>query len=404
MGVPDGDDTVAMLACLGGLGVTTERLDVGSSGVRVAGRGGAFESGATLHAGLAGTTSRFVTAMAALAPGPVTIDGDPPLRARPMAELHGALRSLGVRVEYHEREGRLPVTVTGPLRSGGHVALRGDVSSQFITALMLVSPLLERGLSIGLTTPLVSVPYVQLTAAVMADFGVTDVAVDERRVVVPAGRYRGRSYHVEPDASSASYPLAIAAVRGGSVSVPGLTRSSRQGDVAVLELLGRMGCDVVGDASGTTVSRDPARPLTGVDVDMADVSDLVPTVAAVAVTATTPTTIRGVGFIRAKESDRLGDLAAELRKTGAAVDATDDGLRIEPVTGLHGATLATHHDHRLAMAFAVLGSSVDGIVVDDPGVVSKSWPGFWSAYDALLADNPELDEIPAVDADNLEPD
>ena len=390
-GMPDGDDTVAMLACLHGLGVTTERLDDGPPGVLVAGRGGALTSGATLHAGLAGTTSRFVTAMAALASGPVIIDGHQPLRDRPMAELHGALRALGVHLEYHEREGHLPVTVTGPLRSGGHVALRGDVSSQFITALMLIGPMLERGLSIALTTPLVSVPYVRLTAAVMADFGVTDVAVDERRIVVPPGRYRGRPYHVEPDASSASYPLAIAALRGGSVSVPGLTAASLQGDIAVLELLGRMGCDVVGDDSGTTVRRDPARPLLGIDVDMADISDLVPTIAAVAVTASTPTTIRGVGFIRAKESDRLGDLATGLRKTGAAVDVTDDGLHITPVAELHGATLSTHDDHRLAMAFAVLGAAVDGIVVEDPGVVSKSWPGFWDAYDALLAGNPEPD-------------
>ena len=384
-GVPDGDDTVAMLGCLHGLGVTTEHLDRGPPGVLVAGRGGTFTSGATLHAGLAGTTSRFVTAMAALASAPVTIDGLPPLRDRPMAELHGALRALGVHLEYHEREGHLPVTVTGPLRSVGHVALRGDVSSQFITALMIVGPLLERGLSIGLTTPLVSVPYVELTAAVMAAFGVTDVAVDERRIVAPPGRYRGRSYHVEPDASSASYPLAIAAVRGGSVSVPGLTTSSLQGDIAVFGLLGRMGCDVVVGDSGTAISRDPSRPLVGIDVDMADVSDLVPTIAAVAVTASTSTTIRGVGFIRAKESDRLGDLAAELRKTGAAVDVTNDGLHIEPVDELHGATLSTHHDHRLAMAFAVLGSVVDDIVVEDPGVVSKSWPGFWAAYDGLLA-------------------
>jgi 3-phosphoshikimate 1-carboxyvinyltransferase len=145
-----------------------------------------------------------------------------------------------------------------------------------------------------------------------------------------------------------------------------------------------MGCDVVGDDSGTTISRDLARPLLGVDADMADISDLVPTIAAVAVTASTPTRIRGVGFIRAKESDRLGDLATELRKTGAAVDVTDDGLRIEPVVELHAATLATHHDHRLAMAFAVLGAAVDGIVVEDPAVVSKSWPGFWAAYDELL--------------------
>jgi 3-phosphoshikimate 1-carboxyvinyltransferase len=274
--------------------------------------------------------------------------------------------------------------VSGPLRSGGHVALRGDVSSQFITALMLVGPLLERGLSIGLATPLVSVPYVQLSAAVMAAFGVDDVTVADDRIVVPAGRYAGRRYEIEPDASSASYPLAIAAARGGSVTVPGLARRSQQGDVAVLDLLSAMGCDITESKLGTTINRQVEQPLVGIDVDMADVSDLVPTIAAVAVTAATATTIRGVGFIRAKESDRLGDLAAELRKTGAAIEATDDGLRIESVTQLHGATLGTHHDHRLAMAFAVLGSVVDGIIVEEPGVVSKSWPGFWDAYDALV--------------------
>jgi 3-phosphoshikimate 1-carboxyvinyltransferase len=263
--------------------------------------------------------------------------------------------------------------------------MRGDVSSQFISALMMIGPELESGLAIELTTPLVSLPYVELTAAVMRAFGATDVTVDDHRIVVPSGSYRGRTYTVEPDASSASYPLAIAALRGGEVTISGLRRDSAQGDVAIVDLLVAMGCRADASADRVVVTRDPELPLRGVDVDMADISDLVPTVAAVAVTASTPSTIRGVGFIRSKESDRLGDLAGELRKTGARIEVTDDGLRIEPAGALHRAALDTHHDHRLAMAFAVLGSIVDGIEIGDPDVVTKSWPGFWTAYDSLTS-------------------
>lgn len=385
VGVPDGDDTMAMLSCLDRLGITTETA---GTTVVVGGRGGALHPSGPLDTKLAGTTSRFVTAMAALADVPVIVDGDPPLRARPMADLHTALAELGVAIDYGEAHGHLPVTVTGPLVAGGAVGLRGDVSSQFITALMLIAPLLDGGLALTLTTPLVSVPYVQLTASVMAEFGVDGVTVDERRVVVPPGHYRGCRFDIEADASSASYPLAIAAVRGGGVTVAGLARSSGQGDIAILDILAAMGCHVEPGAESVTVRRD-ATELVGIDVDMADVSDLVPTVAAVAVIATTPTTIRGVGFIRGKESDRLGDLATELAKTGALIDVTHDGLNIEPVRGgpteLHGAELETHHDHRLAMAFAVLAAVVDGIAVSGADSVNKSWPGFWAAYDELLS-------------------
>lgn len=385
VGVPDGDDTVAMRACLAGLGVTTE--GDGDDVVVVAGTAGRLRPwpGAVLHAGLAGTTSRFVTALAALAPGEVTVDGHAPLRARPMAELHVALGELGARVVPVEQTGRLPVRVSGALATGGTVRMAGDVSSQFITALMLIGPALSGGLRIELTTPLVSVPYVQLTAAVMAAFGVDGVEVSDQHVVVPTGAYVGRRYEIEPDASSASYPLALAAVCGGRVTVPGLGSASLQGDRAIVDLLGRMGCDVDLTADQTTVSRTVERPLVGLDADMADVSDLVPTVATVAALATTPSVIRGVGFIRAKESDRLGDLAAELRKLGADIEVTDDGLRIEPVPAhrLHGARLDTHHDHRLAMAFAVTGAVIDDVEVAQPDVVSKSWPDFWAAYDKI---------------------
>jgi 3-phosphoshikimate 1-carboxyvinyltransferase len=385
--VPDGDDTMAMLSCLADLGVAVDATEDGT--VVIAGSGGRLQPRRErLDARLAGTTSRFVTALAALADRPVVIDGDPPLRTRPMDELHDALQALGATIDHGEGAGRLPVTVTGPIRRGGTVRLRGDVSSQFVTALMLIAPLLEGGLRLQLTSPLVSLPYVRLTATVMGAFGVTDVDIADDRVVVATGPYTGTSYVVEPDATSASYPLAAAAVRGGEVTVAGLTTASMQGDIAIVELLAAMGCDVASDAGSVTVSRRPDDAVRGIDVDMAATSDLVPTVAAVAVTAATPTTIRGVGFIRTKESDRLGDLATELAKTGARVEETADGLHVEPVAagvgGLHGAELHAHHDHRLAMAFAVLGTAVDGIVVDDPAVVSKSWPDFWTTYESLL--------------------
>lgn len=379
--VPDGDDTRAMLGCLRTLGLdVTSHVDQ----VRLHGVGTAWTTEPrTLFAELAGTTSRFVTALAALGSSPITIDGHPPLRARPFGPLHEALRQLGVGVVPAESFGNLPATVTGPPTSG-RVEVRGDVSSQYVTALMLIGPELPGGLDLVLTTPLISRPYVEMTAAVMAWFGITGVEVAERRIRVGPGAYVPAVAVVEPDASSASYPLALAAVCGGSMTVPGLGVGALQGDARFGEVMGEMGCAVTRTADQVTVSG--TGHLLGVDIDMADISDLVPTVAVVAAFASTPTRIRGVGFIRDKESDRLGDLSAELRRAGVDVDETVDGLEIRPsASALRPAQLATHHDHRLAMAFGVLGSASGGIDVEDPDVVSKSWPGYWSMLDELHA-------------------
>lgn len=375
--VPDGDDTQAMIGCLRGLGLDAELAD---GRVSITGSGVDWSpEPRTLHAGLAGTTSRFVTALAALGSGPITVDGHPPLRRRPFGPLHDALTQLGVSVTTSEGPGTLPATIIGPPTSGW-VRIRGDVSSQYVTALMLIGPYLPAGLELRLTSELVSRPYVELTAAVMTWFGVDGLAMGDELVVVEPGAYRPTDLFVEPDASSASYPLAVAAVTGGRVTVDGLGVDALQGDARFAEVLAAMGCRVERGARSVTVHG--TGELRGVDIDMADISDLVPTVAAVAALASTPTRIRGVGFIRRKESDRLGDLAHELRRAGVDVDETDDGLEIRP-SRPHGARLGTHHDHRLAMAFAVLGSAVDGIMVEDPAVVSKSWPGFWDALDRL---------------------
>ncbi|MFZ4810458.1 MAG: 3-phosphoshikimate 1-carboxyvinyltransferase [Ilumatobacteraceae bacterium] len=385
-GVAPGDDTAAMLDCLALLGAPS--VEVGDDRVAIDGTAGAPvmtapATGAaqvTLPTRLAGTTSRFVTALAALAHVPITVDGLPPLRSRPMTPLHDALVSLGATVEPGGAWGHLPVTVTGPVRTGGTIRIRGDVSSQYVTALMLIAPYLDGGLRIEVTTPLVSRSYLGITAAVMAAFGLDGVEISDDVVVVPPGRYVATHFVVEPDASSASYPLAAAAIAGGTVHVPGLTRTSLQGDARFADVLGEMGCEVTSSTAGTTVTREG--PLRGLDIDMVDLSDLVPTLAVVAVVAHTPTTIRGVGFIRGKESDRIGDLCAELHRAGIRAEEMDDGLRIHP--GMpHATRFATYHDHRLAMALALLGLVVDGIEVADPGVVSKSWPAYWDMLDGL---------------------
>ena len=387
--VPDGDDTQSMIAALRELGPEIESLGTESEDdtfvgntVRVNGGRSQFRKGPiTLHAGLAGTTSRFLTALCALGQGRYTIDGEPPLRARPMAALHDAMSALGASVRATAKVGHLPVTVEGPFDySNDEVTLPGDVSSQFLTALMLVAPYFSSGLRFVLSTELVSRPYVRMTASIMEQFGVPGVEVGNRIIVVPPGRYTAQDFAIEPDASSAGYPLAAAAICGGRARVPGLTKNSIQGDAGFCHVLARMGCSVTQDNAGTTVAR--SGPLRGLAINMVELSDLVPTLAAVAAFAEGKTEIHGVGFIRNKESDRLSDLCLELRRAGVGAVDTPDGLIVTPAP-VKMATLATHKDHRLAMAFALLGLGASGIVVNEPEVVSKSWPGFWSMIESL---------------------
>lgn len=382
--VPPGDDSMAMLDCVGLLGAGVTRHD---AVVEIEGTGGRLAPGPlTLMTRLAGTTSRFITAMCVLGPGLYVIDGEAPLRARPMGPLHEALIALGAGVESAGEFGHLPVTVRGMgqrVDGGGEartVALRGDVSSQYVTALMLIAPYLRYGLTIELTTPLISRPYVELTAVVMDAFGGPRVEVGDRQIVVAPGGYVARSITIEADASSASYPLAAAAICAGRVTVVGLTGASTQSDARFADVLQMMGCTVTRDDRGVTVSA--TGPLRGIEVDMADMSDTVPTLAVVAPFASTPTRITGVGFIRRKESDRIGDLIAELARLGVRADEEADGLVVHPSLP-HGGTVATHHDHRLAMSLALLGLRTAGVEIEQPGVVSKSWPGYWSMLRGL---------------------
>lgn len=378
--VAPGDDTARMLDCLASIDV---RVDIEESSVRIEGCDGEVRGGTELNAGLAGTTSRFMTAVAALGPEPTTITGEPALCRRPMGDLHSALRALGARVESLEEADRLPVRLHRGDLHGGTVGVRGDVSSQFLTALMLIGPYLDGGLEVELTTPLISKPYVTMTSRVMSAFGVRGVTIDETRVCIPEGRYVGAEFEVEPDASSASYPLAAAAITGGTVLVHGLRRDSLQGDIRILEILEEMGCRVETSSGSCALVRSGA--LSGIDIDMSDVSDLVPTIAVVALFAASPTRIRNVGFIRGKESDRIGDLVSGIEAIGGHAVEYADGLEIFPLESVpvEPIMMDTHHDHRLAMAWSLIALERQSVTIDVPNVVDKSWPQWWTVRETI---------------------
>jgi len=380
LNVAPGDDTKAMIAGLKAMGarctVRGDDIDI-EMPIDLAG-----SDDVVVDANLAGTTARFLTAVGALRAGCTTINGKPPLRQRPMAPLFESLSSLGANVTALEKSGHLPVRVCAGDQSVRELSIAGDVSSQFVTALLLIAPRLAQGLKVCITGPIVSEPYLAMTCSVMKDFGAKVEQPSTDLITVGPQGYRGRHFVVEPDASSASYPLAAAAILGGSVTVSGIGESSLQGDAEFVNILQAMGCAVRRTATELNVSRNPDTALSGIHVDMASMSDLVPTLAVVAMFGSTPTHITGVGFIRDKESDRLGDLATELQAVGGVIRVTTDGLIISP-SKVHGGVVETHHDHRIAMALSLVGLVCDGIEIKNPDVVSKSWPGYWRMLNNL---------------------
>jgi 3-phosphoshikimate 1-carboxyvinyltransferase len=323
---------------------------------------------------------RFLTALAALGRGRFRLDGVSRMRERPIEDLLSALRQLGVRASSERGDGRPPVLIESDGLAGGRVAVRGDVSSQFLSGLLMAAPYARGDVTITVDGTLVSRPYVDLTAAMMWQFGGRVEYEDPEWFHVPGGQsYRCPRFQVEPDASAASYFWGAAAVAGGAVGVESLTPRSRQGDVRFVEVLAAMGCTVDGGDGVLTVHGGPLR---GVDVDMNDISDTVMTLAAVACFADGPTTIRNVAHIRHKETDRLAALATELRRLGAGVDEFLDGLTITPHP-LHGAELETYDDHRMAMSLSLVGLRVPGVVIKNPACVAKTYPHFFRDLEQL---------------------
>ena len=376
-GALEAGDTDAFAAGLRSLGVAVERA---GDEVTVHGAGGRFPAAeADVYCAEAGTAARFLLAAAAAGDGRYRFDAAPQLRRRPLGLLLDALRAQGARIEPAAGDA-LPLTLHASGLAGGGLRLPGDTSSQFISALLMAAPLGRAPLDLRVDG-LVSRPYVAMTLCMMESFGAAaDSAADDHFVVSP-GAYTGRDYDVEPDASTASYFFAAAAATGGQVKVAGLRRTrALQGDVAFLDVLECMGCAVKDEADGVLVAGPAA--LAGLTVDMADISDTFMTLAAIAPLATSPVTITGIGNVRLKESDRIAAVEENLGRTGVKTESGPDWLRVFPATP-RSARIDPHGDHRIAMAFSVLGLRVPGTVVDDPGCVAKTCPTFFDLWATL---------------------
>jgi 3-phosphoshikimate 1-carboxyvinyltransferase len=384
VGALDSDDTRVMIAALRALGITVEH-DPASCKITVDGCGGTIPArSASLQVANSGTSLRFLTALLATGHGTFHLDGSSRMRQRPVSDLLEALNELGCRAQSDHETGCPPVTIESNGLRGGHALIRGDVSSQFLSGLLMALPSAEAQTTIEVKGQLVSQPYVAMTLAVMEAFGVS-VARDAdtlRRFEVTPAHYRGRTYAIEPDASAASYFWALAAITGGEITVSDLGSTCLQGDVAFVDALEQMGCSVVRQPASTTLK---AGALQGIDIDMNAISDTVMTLAVVALFARGPTRIRNVSHIRHKETDRIAALATELRQFGARAQEYADGLVIDPppLQELHGARIATYDDHRMAMSFALAGLRIPGVTILDPGCVAKTYPGFWDDLERL---------------------
>lgn len=377
------DDTAAMTGALETLGARFEgelaarRMTIDGSAIQSRTDGTSESSPIDLDLRQSGTTSRFLLPVLAGLPGSYAVDGDPQLRARPFQPQIEVLREFGATIDGL----RLPLTIEGRRLAGASVDIETSLSSQFLSGLLMAAPLYMGETTIRRDGALVSRPYIELTIATMADFGVdVDVGSGFSHFRIPEQLYEPRSIVIEPDASAASYFFAAAAITGGTVKINGLGTSSIQGDVRFVDVLEQMGAAVTRTASSVEVT-GPA-VLRGVSVDMADISDTAQTLAVVATFADSPTTIDGIGFIRAKETDRIGAVVTELNRRSISATETDNGMTISPGRPTPG-VVNTYDDHRMAMSFALLGLAHPGIEIENPGCVAKTFPDFFEVLENL---------------------
>ncbi len=330
--------------------------------------------------GNSGTSMRLLTGVAALGNGEYTLTGTSRMSERPIEDLLDGLKSLGVAAKSVNNNGCPPVVIKGGEITGGGVKLRCNLSSQFLSSILLIAPYTKRGVEIEVIEGPVSKPYIDMTVDIMAKFGVDIKRDGYLKFDIEGNRcYRAGNHYVEPDCSQAGYFWAAAAVTGSEIKVKGITKESRQGDLNLTGLLERMGCEIVFEKDGISVK---GRPLYGIEADMADMPDMVPTLAVVASFANGTTVIRNVGHLKEKESDRLSAVVNELSKTG--IDAKCTGKDLVIKGGAHrSAEIETYNDHRIAMSFAIAGLKVPGIFIKDEKCVEKSFPDFWKVLETL---------------------
>jgi 3-phosphoshikimate 1-carboxyvinyltransferase len=375
------DDTAVMLESLSRLGFSID-FSENDRTVRLTSDGHAIpRPHAELHCANSGTTLRFLTSRCAVGRGSYGLDGDRRMRERPVEELLSLLKNLGVRVRSRDRHGYPPLEVMGGALAGGSARYPSAKSSQFLASAVHIAPFARNEVRIDLESPQTSWPYVEMSMRVMDHFGITselyrDQATGEpRQIIVPQGEYHASDFRIEPDATSASYFLALAAIHAGSsLTANGIGARSLQGDVKFAGLLKRMGAYVRVESDAIYV--EGTDELIGIDANLIDMPDLAPTLAAIAVLATSDTTLRGLHTLRYKETDRITALTQELRKLGAETDATDDEIRIHPPERANPARIETYSDHRMAMSFSILGTRIGGLQIADVQCVAKTYPTF----------------------------
>jgi 3-phosphoshikimate 1-carboxyvinyltransferase len=371
------EDTLLTLGALKQMGI---RIDINDRFV-VHGMKGAFKPCVDpVYLGNSGTSMRLLTAVASLGQGVYNLTGTERMGERPIQDLLDGLGQIGVKAHAVNNNGCPPVEIKGDKVAGGGIALRCKISSQFLSALLLIAPYTKNGVEINVIEGPVSRPYVDMTVDVMQEFGV-EVMRDgyDSFSVIGGQTYKAGSYVVEPDCSQAGYFWAAAAISGAGIKVKGITSKSRQGDVRFTELLKVMGCKISYEKDGITVF---GGPLSAITADMADMPDMVPTLAVVAAFAEGTTVIKNVAHLKAKESDRLGSVVNELSKMGIEASCSDTGMRIKG-SNPYGAEIDTYGDHRMAMSFALAGLKVPGIIIRDERCVEKSFPNFWNVFEGL---------------------
>ncbi|KEA62899.1 5-Enolpyruvylshikimate-3-phosphate synthase [Marinobacterium lacunae] len=380
----DSDDVRHMLNALTLLGVSYELSDDRRS-CKVQGVGGVFKADkAELFLGNAGTAMRPLTAALCLGRGEFTLTGEPRMYERPIRDLVDALRPLGADIEYLGDEGYPPLRINAQGLKGGEVSIKGNISSQFLTALLMAAPMASEDLSILVDGELVSKPYIDITLHSMKLFGVEVINDNYQRFTVKAGQ----RYHspgevmVEGDASSASYFLAAAAIAGGTVRVYGVGSDSVQGDKAFAEVLGKMGAQV---SYGPTWVEVTKGELNGVDLDLNAIPDAAMTIATTALFAKGPTAIRNVYNWRVKETDRLSAMATELRKVGAEVVEGEDYIEVTPPAEITSAAIDTYDDHRMAMCFSLAAFGNAPITINDPGCTRKTFPEYFELFKQITS-------------------
>ncbi len=379
----DSDDIRYMLASLKQLGVNY-RLSNNNTVCEVDGLAGTLSSDVaqTLFLGNAGTAMRPLCAALTLGNGEFTLTGEPRMEERPIGDLVDSLRQLGADVSYLKNDGFPPLTIKATGLSGGDVEIAGDLSSQFLTALLMVAPLAKGDVNINIKGELVSKPYIDITLALMAQFGVNVTNNNYTSFEIKTGqRYTSPGkLLVEGDASSASYFLAAGAIKGGEVKVTGVGKLSIQGDVKFADVLAQMGADIEwGD--DYIIAR--GSKLNAVDLDMNHIPDAAMTIATAALFATGTTHIRNIYNWRIKETDRLAAMATELRKVGAIVDEGHDYISVTPPNKPHTANIDTYNDHRMAMCFSMLAFADCGITINEPECTSKTFPDYFNQFNAL---------------------